>query len=196
MNASAGSGRSLAAFLAAALLMAGCSASTSSGALKVPKKGSPFPSVHASPPPPASCKSDVLSILLGNAKAAAHAVRYPINFQNISAVACTLDGFPEVSFFGKSYSIRVGAPATQNHGTPQHVVTIQPEGIATALLSLENATRYPGGCRQTRVGGILVRPPGLTRSVRLPLSVLACANPKYHVLTVNAVVLGQPAVAE
>jgi hypothetical protein len=70
------------------------------------------------------------------------------------------------------------------------LITVPPEGTAIALITVVNANKYPVACDQTRVGGILVNPPSMTHPVRLPLSALTCANPKYHVLTVNALVQG------
>ncbi|HYK27413.1 MAG TPA: DUF4232 domain-containing protein [Streptosporangiaceae bacterium] len=201
MDASAGGGRSLAAFVAAsaAVLVAGCSTSSPSGALTRPSSPSVTPAQHSSSSPPAaseSCKSTSLSILVGNARTAAGKVSYPIRFQNISATPCTLSGFPAVSFISKNYLRRVGSPAKRNRGSPPHLITVPPEGTAIALISVVNADKYPGACDQTQVGGILVNPPRLTHPVRLPLSALTCANPKYHVLTVNALVQGPPAVGD
>ena len=201
MDASAGGGRLPAAFVAAsaAVLVAGCSTSSPSGALTRPSSPSVTPAQHSSSSPPAaseSCKSTSLSILVGNARTAAGKVSYPIRFQNISATPCTLSGFPAVSFISKNYLRRVGSPAKRNRGSPPHLITVPPEGTAIALISVVNADKYPGACDQTQVGGILVNPPRLTHPVRLPLSALTCANPKYHVLTVNALVQGPPAVGD
>jgi len=201
VDASAGGGRLLAAFVAAsaAVLIAGCSTTSPSGALTRSDSPSVTPAQHSNSSPPAAsqaCKSASLSIVVGNARTAGGKVRYPIRFQNISAAPCTLSGFPAVSFISKNYMRRVGSPATRNHGSPPHLITVPAEGTAIALISVVNADKYPVACDQTQVGGILVNPPSLTHPVRLPLSALTCANPKYHVLTVNALVQGPPAVGD
>jgi hypothetical protein len=115
---------------------------------------------------------------------------YEIEFKNMKATPCVLDGYPSVSSFGTNSTVHVGPPATRNPGSPAHKVGLSPEGTATALLRMVNARRFPSRCRPKTVSGILVQPPGLTHSVRLPLSGLTCANPRYHALTVNAVVEG------
>jgi len=200
MDTSTGGGRLLAVSLAgAALLLAGCSTGNASAGPRVRSTVRASSSGLASPSAtpstsagPAQCKAGTLSVVLGHARAARGATRYPIAFKNMSADSCTLRGFPEVSFFGKNYSIKVGSAATRNHGSAEHPVGLSPEGTAVALLRVVNAKKYPSRCGQTTVSGISVRPPGLTNSVRLPLSGLTCKNPRYHVLTVNAVVEGPP----
>jgi hypothetical protein len=202
MDTSTGAGRLLAASLAGlAVLAAGCSTSTSSAGQTITKTAptSPpgsattsLPATPTTPAAPASCKSGVLAVLLGNARAAAGLASYPIEFENMSATKCTLYGFPSVSFTGRNYLIQVGPTATRNRRSPEHLVTIAPEGSAIALITVVDAKKYPRHCGRTTVSGILVHPPGLTSSARLPFSGMTCVNPRYHVLTVNAAVPGNP----
>lgn len=206
MDVPIGSGRVLTAFIAAAAaLLAGCSAGTPSAGPTgngTPQAG-PQAHVTSSPvarPSPvaqaAACKLGDLSVLLGNARKVAGAVTYPIRFQNISATPCTVYGFPDVSFTGANQATQVGPAASRNTTSPEHLVTVQPQGSAAAIISVVNATKYPSGCRQARVSGIVVDLPGQTNRVHLSFSGLTCVNPKFRVLTVNAMAAGQLAVGD
>jgi uncharacterized protein DUF4232 len=202
MEASLRSGRVLAALLAgvagAAVLIAGCSTSRPLAGRRVTKTAasSSEPAASTSPATPATaagpgaCKSSVVSVLLGNAITKAATTFYPIVFENLSATNCTLYGFPAISFTRNDFSTRVGPAAAMNQGSPEHLITLQPEGTARALISVVNARNYSSSCGQTAVTGLLVQPPSLTNTVRLPFNGMTCLNPKFHVLTVDAVVLG------
>jgi hypothetical protein len=201
MGASIRNGRFLAMLLTgAAALMAGCGASSPSAGPASVTTPSAAASPSATPTPTASaasCSSKVLTVLLlGRSKAVAGTAYYPIEFENLAAIPCTLYGFPRVSLTGENYSTRVGAAATSNHGSPEHLITLPPDGSALALLGVANANKYSSGCGQATVSGMIVDPPGLTNSVRLPFSGLTCSNTRYHVLTVNAVVTGPASVGD
>jgi len=199
MNASTGRGRLVAAFLAgAALLVAGCSTSNASAGSTSPGTTQASPAAAAPAPTPTpiaalpTCKSGVLSVLLKHAGAAhGGTASYRIVFMDLADVPCKLDGFPGVSFYGKKLA-QIGSAAVRNQSSPEKPVEVVPEGTVIAMIQVVNASRYPSACRQTTVRGILVQPPGLTNSVQLPFSGLACANRRYHLLTVNAVVQGPP----
>jgi Protein of unknown function (DUF4232) len=198
MDVSSRNSRLLAVILAAVpVLIGGCSSSAPSAGSK-PAAVSPSAMTSTLPAPaaaarPGTCKSTALSVLLETPTVAGRSANYPIEFINDSGASCTLDGFPDVSFAtGSDYSNPVGPTATWNNGSPEHLVTIPPEGTATAMLSMENAKDLASGCRQTRVTGILIHPPGLRSLVRVPFSGLTCANPRFHVLTVDAVRTGTP----
>jgi hypothetical protein len=199
MDAPTGSGRVLAAvFAGIAVLIAGCAASSPPSGQTAPTS----PSAPATPSPTApaaavSCNHKVLSVLLlGRTKVAADTAYYPIEFQNISSTPCTLYGFPRVFFTGKNYSTRVGSVATSNQASPEHLITLPADGSAIAVMSVVNVSKYSSGCGQTAVSALLVRPPGLTNSVQLPFNGMTCVNPRYHVLTVDAVVTGPASVGD
>jgi Protein of unknown function (DUF4232) len=202
MNAPTGRGRLVAVFLAgAALLMAGCSTSSASAGPTLSRTARASSSgLAAAPPSPSptpiaalpTCKSGALSVLIKRAGAArGDTASYRIVFMDMADAPCKLDGFPGVSFYGRN-STQIGSAAVQNQSSPQQPVEVVPEGTVIAKFKVVNANRYSSACRQTTVRRIVVHPPGLTDSVRLPFSGLACANRKYHVLTVNAVVQGPP----
>lgn len=148
------------------------------------------PQATSTPAGPGPCQSSALKVTLGPGSAAAGTAYYPIRFTNISATACTLYGFPGVSFTGETYAVQVGPAASRNHSSPEHLVTLAPGAVASALISVVDAGNYPSGCGQTTASGILVYPPNLTASAGVPFNGMTCVSPKYHVLTVNAVVAG------
>jgi Domain of unknown function (DUF4232) len=168
MNASTGRGRLVAVFLAgAALLMAGCSTSNASAGPAISRTSQASPSGLAATSPSATpstpaghppCKSGAVSTLLEHGRVRGRMAQYRIEFLNVSLVTCTLHGFPGVTFSGGNYSIQVGPAARDNLGSPEHLVTLPSEGFAIAQISVVNAKKYPRGCRQTRVSGLLVRP--------------------------------------
>jgi hypothetical protein len=185
----------------AAVLVAGCGTGSPSAGPTVTKtvtaNVTPSPSAAATPASspstpsgPGPCQSSALKVTLGQGGAAAGTTFYPIVFTNISGSACTLYGFPGVSFTGETYAVQVGPAASRNHDSPEHLVTLAPSGTASALIGVVDAENYSSGCGQTTVSGILVYPPNLTASVGLPFNGMTCVNSKDHVLSVNAVVPG------
>jgi hypothetical protein len=195
-----------AALAAGVVLIGGCSTSSSPSAgpaatTQPAATGSPSagaaattpastPQATSSPAGPGPCQGSALKVALGAGSAAAGTTYYPIRFTNISATTCTLYGFPGVSFTGETYAVQVGPAASRNHSSPEHLVTLAPGAVASALISVIDAGNYSSGCGQTTASGILVYPPNLTTSVGLPFNGMTCVSPKYHVLTVNAVVAG------
>jgi Protein of unknown function (DUF4232) len=185
----------------AAVLLAGCGAGNPSAGptvtktvtVKVTSSPAAVTSPTSSPTTPAGpgpCQSSALKVTLGRAGAAAGTAYYPIVFTNISGSACTLYGFPGVSFTGETYSVQVGPAASRNHSSPEHLVTLAPAGTASALIAVVDANNYGGGCGQTTVSGILIYPPNLTASVGLPFNSMTCVNAHYPVLSVDAVMPG------
>ena len=201
---SPGTGVLAAAALVAAstVLLAGCSsggspaaapgsspASASSTAIG---PASPTPTVAvSSPPAPGPCQSSALKVTIGNRGAAAGTAYYAIDFTNVSATACTLYGYPGVSFTGETYSVQVGPAATRNPSSPKVLVTLAPGAVASAQISVVDALNFsPGPCGLTTVSGILIYPPNLTTAVGLPFNSYTCVHAKDHILTVNAVIAG------
>lgn len=199
MNASTGRGGLVTVFLAgAALLVAGCSTSNASAGPTISNSSQASPpapattSLPATPTGAAPCTVGALGVILAKTRSRRGVADYEIEFKNQQTATCTLYGFPSVAFFGTNDSVQVGSAATMNHSSPEHPVRLVTEGTAIAQLTVANAKMYPSRCRQTTVSGVLVRPPGLTQSVRLPLSSLTCTNREYHVLSVTALVEGPP----
>jgi hypothetical protein len=130
-------------------------------------------------------------VTLGPGNAAAGTAYYEILFTNVSGSTCTLYGFPGVSFTGETYAVQVGPAATRNPGSKPALVTLPPGAVASAEISVVDAQNYsPGPCGLTTASGVLVYAPNLTTAIGLPFNGYTCVHPKYHVLSVDAVVPG------
>lgn len=198
-----GTGLLSAVLVAGTVMVCGCStgSSPSAGPSSTTQAVTASPSASSATSPagtqasstpsgPGPCRTSELKVTLGPGNAAAGTSFYPIVFTNISTSTCTLYGFPGVSFTGETYAVQVGPAAARNHSSPEQLVTLAPGATASALISVIDAQNYPGACGLTTASGILVYPPNLTSSVGLPFNGYTCANGKYPVLTVNAVVAG------
>jgi hypothetical protein len=183
---------------AGTLLMTGCSAGRPAAAPTVTvtatataaASAATTPSSAAAPAGPGPCRSSALKVTLGPGNSAAGTSQYPIRFTNISGSACTLYGFPGVSFTGETYAVQVGPAAQRNHASPEALVTLAPGAVASALITVKDANAFPAACGQTTASGVLVYPPNMTTSVGLPFNGMTCASGKFRVLTVAAVVAG------
>lgn len=184
-----------------AALIAGCSSGTPAATTTVTVTASAAASASLSPSAqpttttpagPGPCQSSALKVTLGPGSAAAGTAFYQIRFTNDSGTACTLYGFPGVSFTGETYAVQVGPAATRNPASHATVVTLGAGAVASAEIAVVDAQNYsPGACGLTTVSGILVYPPNLTTSVGLPFNGYTCVHKKDHVLSVNAVVAGR-----
>jgi hypothetical protein len=164
--------------------------STSVSSTPAPVASATQAGTSQAPAGPGSCQSGALKVALGPGNAAAGSQIIPIQFTNISTSACTLYGYPGVSFTGETYAVQVGPAATRDHSSAAKVITLAPGAVASALIKIVNAQNYPAGpCGLTTASGILVYPPNLTKAVGLPYNGFACVH-KWNVLTVNAVVAG------
>jgi Protein of unknown function (DUF4232) len=189
-----------AATISGLALIAGCSGNPAPApTVTITKTASPAASTGTAAPSPTTsvaagpgpCQSGALKVTLGASSAAAGTDYVPVVFTNTSQATCTLYGFPGVSFTGETYAVQVGPAATRNHASPEHLVTLAPGAVASALLTIVDAQNYPGStCGLTTASGILVYPPNLTTSVGIPYNGYTCVNAKDHVLSVNAVVAG------
>jgi hypothetical protein len=170
----------------AALLVAGCSGGSPSAAPTVTKTVT----VKVTSSAPRPCQSSAVKVTLGRRAGLAASTTYlPIIFTNISSSACTLYGFPDVSFTGETYAVQVG-PAASRNASPEHLVTLPPAGSASADFGVTTAANYGSGCGLTTVRGILVYPPNLDTAVGLPFKGVTCVNSRDIVLSVDAVVPG------
>lgn len=141
---------------------------------------------------PSRCSLRSLSVRLGPAGHAAGSTYRPIVFTNTGAAACTLRGYPGVSYVAPRTGHQVGAAATRDSAQPVRTVTLASGGHAAALLQLVNYLNYPASrCAATTVSGLRVYPPGSTTA-----AYVAFARPQHacstnvEQLAVRAVVRG------
>src|SRR5215831_11112762 len=81
---------------------------------------------------PGACATSALHVSIGNGNGAAGSVYYPIVFTNASGSACTLFGFPGVSFVTSPNGSQIGDAATRHSDKPVQTVTLAPGGVAHA----------------------------------------------------------------
>ncbi|WP_156378161.1 DUF4232 domain-containing protein [Williamsia sp. Leaf354] len=103
---------------------------------------------------------------------------------NTGSTACTVTGYPGVSFVGDGNGKQLGAAAVRDGST---VVTssIAPRGVATARLEIAEAGDFPG-CDQVRADGLRIYPPGDRDALFVRTTYFtACRSMSAHLLTVG-----------
>jgi len=104
--------------------------------------------------------------------------------QNTGSTACTLQGYPGVSYVDAAGK-QVGAPAKRNPDAAMTAVVLAPGGSAVAEVQQTNAQNYGDGCEPTEVAGVRVYPPNDTASLIAPQSTVGCANEQIVLMTVG-----------
>jgi len=113
-----------------------------------------------------------------------------LTLRNTGSAACTLQGWPGVSFVGGGDGAQIGAAAGQDRSSAHPTVTLQPGQTAVAPLKIANAQDYaPAECTPTAADGFRVYPPGSTESLFVPASgYTACSSASAGLLQVQALV--------
>lgn len=163
--------------LAAAARLAGCGGSSSKAGASVSSSIPPaqstatstasVPLTTSAPAPtsslassgPAACATANLGVSLGGDMGAAGSVYYQLHFVNRGSSACTMTGYPGVSFVAPGNGQQVGRAGTRSPA-PTPVVTLTPEGEATATVQVAEAQNFTAAdCGSTAVSGLRVCPP-------------------------------------
>jgi hypothetical protein len=193
----------MAALAAAAALVAACGSSTApqtagpspaGTATATPTKnpGTPPPTgpsrSAATAPGPPPCATSALRVSVSASQGvAAGSSYYPIVFTNISGAACTLYGYPGVSFVAAAGGSQIGIPATENPAHPRQLITLAPGQAGHAELQVVNAENYPpANCGLVTAHWLRVYPPNQTAPLYAGFSARACAKPR-AILTVETV---------
>ena len=141
------------------------------------------------------CPASELSVTVDDSlgSAAAGSDYLPIDFENSSGSACTMFGFPGVSFV-TSAGAQIGAPAARNTGFGSIRVTLKPGQSAHAWLQVANAQNYPSStCKPATASALRVYPPGNTASRIVSQSFAACRSVSAPILTVMPLRAGRGA---
>jgi Protein of unknown function (DUF4232) len=198
----------LAAAAGAAGLLAACGAAGSPAPAKtitetVPAASAPSAASASSPTPaagtvtaaaaagPGPCVSSDLQASLGQSGGAAGTFYHLVVLTNTSGSACTLYGYPGVSFVtGQGGSI-IGAPAVRNPLIPDTLVTLPSGGTASALLGVtDTGMLTASACRPGNADWLQIYPPGDLGAVFVQLSSGVCTRPGERYMTVTAVHAG------
>jgi Protein of unknown function (DUF4232) len=122
---------------------------------------------------------------------------YPLDFTNVSGVACTLGGYPGVATYTGD-DVRVGNAAAADSMTPRYRVVLAPGATARAAVIASVPVAAAGGCKPVVATGLRVVPPGesVARYIRHPLLACSAAGPRAPVfLSVTAVQPGPSTLA-
>jgi Protein of unknown function (DUF4232) len=190
-----------AALAAAAALVAACGSSTApqttgaspaatTTATPAKNPGTPsasVPSLSAATPP---CPTSALRVSVSASQGvAAGSSYYPIVFTNISGAACTLYGYPGVSFVVAAGGSQIGIPATENPAHPRQLITLAAGQAGHAELQVVNAGNYPpANCGMVTAHWLRVYPPNQTAPLYANFTAQACTKPR----TILAVETVQP----
>jgi hypothetical protein len=188
-----------AACITVAALLAGCGSASPSARSTVtvtvtaptsapPGTGGATPT--AAPAGGAGCSTRALKGSLGPGSGAAGSSYFPIVFTNTSGSACTLYGYPGVSFVTAAGS-QVGMAAIEDPTFPRQLVTLPPGGTAHAEMRIVVAQNYPAStCSPIPVSVLKVYPPGQTSALVIPVTSTGCGNATLPILAVQTVQSG------
>jgi hypothetical protein len=167
-----------AAIACGGLMLAACGSSSGGGAASTPhdKTVTVTPSLPPAPPAtgsssspasgPPACATSALSVKLGQGNGAAGSTYVPIVFTNTGSSACSLFGYPGVSFVTGTNGSQVGLAAQRDSTTPAQLVSLAPGGTAHATLQIVDAQNFPSAtCKITSVSTLKVFPPNQTAAL-------------------------------
>lgn len=154
---------------------------------------SPSPSVSSSPAVP-PCATSELAASLGQGNGAAGSTIIPLEFRNTSGSACTLYGYPGVSFVTGPGGSQIGTSASEDNATPRTLVTLSPGSTVHALLQVAVAQNYPPSkCHLVQVHWLRIFPPGQTAPLYVKFNSATCTAKSIRVLAVQTVAPGSGA---
>jgi hypothetical protein len=136
----------------------------------------------------AACSSSGLRVRYADddGGAGAGGVNGTFTFVNTGDSACTLTGFPGVSYVTGDSGEQVGAAASRTGGTVT-TATLEPAGRATASLRRSQPGNYGSDCRETDVRGFRVYPPGSRTAVFVAFATTGCRSTQAPLLQVGPV---------
>jgi hypothetical protein len=126
----------------------------------------------------AGCASSALTarVDLAQGGAAAGSRYVPIDFTNTSASACTMEGYPGVSFVRSPSGGQLGDAATRNPAAAPAAVTLAPGGIAHAVIQVAEAGNYSqSACTPVMAHWLKIFPPNQVTAIYARYDVQACS---------------------
>jgi Protein of unknown function (DUF4232) len=137
-----------------------------------------------------ACMTSSLNVAVDTSQGggAAGSTYLPIDFANSSGRACSMEGFPGVSFVTGPGGSQIGAAAARNTGFPSVPVTLAAHASAHAWLQVAEAGNYPPStCHMVTAAWLRVFPPGNTLAAYVRHTFSACSSAKVNLLTVMPV---------
>ena len=154
---------------------AGASSSASSGA-SASASSAASATVTLTGGTPACTSAHLQASLGGGAGAGMSQNHTGLQLRNTGTSACTLYGYPGVSWVRGATGVQTGAAATRQadpNGT-EKTVTLAPGALASAPLDIVDAAVIPPSeCKPVAVRGLRIYPPGQQAALFLPLPTAA-----------------------
>lgn len=149
----------------------------------------PTPTPTLAPPSPAPsrsaavlssgrpCPTSALSASVGRANGAAGSIYYPLDFTNTSGEACTMFGYPGVSFVSGIAGRRLGGSALRNATFAPHTVLLSPGATAHASMQVIVAQNYPAStCKPATAHWLRVYPPDQFAATYVQFTAVTCTG--------------------
>ncbi len=152
--------------------------------------GSPTPTPTPTSSGPAPCPTSALKVAMGQGNGAAGSTYYPLDFTNDSGGACTLFGYPGVSFVTSVGGGQIGRAASRNPAFASELVTIAAGGVAHTTLQVVNAENFPhAACHLATAHWLKIYPPNQTAPLYLRFTARTCSGQarSVNILAVEAV---------
>lgn len=148
-------------------------AGSSSSAATSPTQSTTAPSQALS-----ACATSALKVTLGSRTGAAGTFYQAVNFENVGPTACTLVGYPGVSFTdGSGHQIGMPADRANLAGRSSTTVVLQPQAFANAAVALPNTDNFPkADCDPAGYVTMRVYPPNQTVPVSVSLLGEVCTT--------------------
>lgn len=116
-----------------------------------------------------------MSASVGAPQGNANGLQIVVVFMNTGTAPCTLSGYPTVTQAGGTPLTKIGQPATPSKAMPRTVVTVPPNGSASARLQIANSANYPvGTCQPTKATSLTVVPPDQKSALHVSFGSTAC----------------------
>ena len=132
---------------------------------------------------PSTCLVRYLNAGVANEQGTAGSDYVDIVFKNLNNQACTLYGYPGVSFGAGTPVTQVGQPADRSAAVSSTLITLQPGGQAYAVLQIGDAGNYPSGtCQPANTTYLQVIPPNTSNTIYVAYDSTAC---KGNVVTMH-----------
>jgi Protein of unknown function (DUF4232) len=115
---------------------------------------------------------------------------YTLEFTNVSARACSLYGYPEVSAYAGegSDAIQIGSAAAHDTSVRPHPVMLAPGETAHSVLRVTSTTTFQRtACAQVTAPELRVRLPDQDRPTFVPIHLPACSKKGLQFLSVQAI---------
>jgi hypothetical protein len=150
----------------------------------------PAPTRSSGSPAAASCLTRHLTASAGSPQGFAGGLEVAIEFKNLGKAACTLYGYPGVAQAAGTPATNIGQPSTENPAKPRTLVTLPPDGVASAMLRIGDSAKYPDGtCKPVKATWLEVIPPNQKTALHVSFGSTACKG-NVKLLSVTAVQQG------